>query len=211
MAPLSRFADTAANDGALTLLSSTDLPIAAKTMAASGLAAASRVVLLPLDTWETMKQVRGRDGLTHLIARTRSNPFSLWQGTVGVVGATSVAHFSWFYTHNKLCEKLEMQRRGPRRHLWNAAIGVASAVACDICANSLYVLKTIRQTSPQQITYTSAAKQVIHQEGLVGLFGRGLRTKVAASCVQSALFTVGWKAFTEFLENRSRDGHYNSV
>merc|ERR1719324_2328287 len=47
-APVSRFGDTAANDGALAALEHTSLPTAAKTMCASGCAAGFRVFLMPI-------------------------------------------------------------------------------------------------------------------------------------------------------------------
>merc|ERR550517_883575 len=62
-APVSRFGDTAANDGALAALEHTSLPTAAKTMCASACAAAFRVILMPIDAWKTTKQVEGADGL----------------------------------------------------------------------------------------------------------------------------------------------------
>merc|ERR1719343_988432 len=46
-APVSRFGDTAANDGALAALEHTELPTAAKTMVASACAAGFRVFLMP--------------------------------------------------------------------------------------------------------------------------------------------------------------------
>jgi hypothetical protein len=53
--PLSRFGDTAANTGVLTLLNSLpatqELPVGAKTVAASGAAAGFRIVLMPVDTY----------------------------------------------------------------------------------------------------------------------------------------------------------------
>ena len=51
---MSRFGDTAANTGVLTLLnnvdSTKDLPVAAKTLAASAAAAGWRIFLMPVDT-----------------------------------------------------------------------------------------------------------------------------------------------------------------
>merc|ERR1719213_1172581 len=47
-APMARFGDTAANDGALAALEHTTLPTAAKTMCASGCAAGFRVFLMPI-------------------------------------------------------------------------------------------------------------------------------------------------------------------
>merc|ERR1719229_2087475 len=65
-APVSRFGDTAANDGALAALEYTQLPTAVKTMAASACAAGFRVFLMPIDAWKTTKQVEGADGLQKL-------------------------------------------------------------------------------------------------------------------------------------------------
>ena len=52
--PMSRFGDTAANTGVLTLLdnveSTKDLPVAAKTVCASAAAAGWRIFLMPVDT-----------------------------------------------------------------------------------------------------------------------------------------------------------------
>ena len=64
--PLSRFGDTAANTGVLTLLDSYEstrsLPVAVKTVAASATAATWRVALMPIDTLKTVMQVgRGRE------------------------------------------------------------------------------------------------------------------------------------------------------
>ena len=60
--PLSRFGDTAANAGMLALLDSYDstskLPIAIKTLTASGAAAAFRIVLMPVDALKTTLQAR---------------------------------------------------------------------------------------------------------------------------------------------------------
>lgn len=52
--PMSRFGDTAANAGVLSLLNSSEstrnLPVFAKTMAASSAAASWRIFLMPVDT-----------------------------------------------------------------------------------------------------------------------------------------------------------------
>ena len=55
--PLSRFGDTAANTGTLAALDAfemtADLPVAAKTVAASVAAALFRIILMPIDTVKT--------------------------------------------------------------------------------------------------------------------------------------------------------------
>merc|ERR1719238_2274725 len=81
-APVSRFGDTAANDGALAALEHTTLPTASKTMAASACAAGFRVFLMPVDAWKTTKQVEGKEGLRLLIEKSKKHPTALWQGSL---------------------------------------------------------------------------------------------------------------------------------
>jgi hypothetical protein len=198
-APVSRFGDTAANDGALAALEHTELPTAVKTMAASGCAAGFRVFLMPIDAWKTTKQVEGEDGLKKLIAKTKKHPTALWQGAVGAMTATWVGHYPWFYTNNQLREVLPQFDFTYGKYVRNAVIGFASAAVSDTCSNSLRVLKTTVQTSTEPIGYMAAAQQITAKEGYAGLFGRGLKTRILTNGVQGALFTIGWKAFAEML------------
>ena len=70
---------------------------------------------------------------------------------------------------------------------------VSAACVSDCVSNSIRVLKTTRQTSPTTLTYREAARQVIEQDGVRGLFGRGLKTRLATNALQAAIFTVVWK------------------
>lgn len=197
-APVSRFGDTAANDGALTALEFVDIPVAAKTAVASACAAGFRVFLMPVDAWKTTKQVEGAEGLKKLIEKTKKHPTALWQGAVGAMTATWVGHYPWFYTNNQLQTSLPQFDFTFGKYVRNAFIGFGSAAISDTCSNSLRVLKTRVQTSLTPISYKDAAQEIIASEGMVGLFGRGLKTRIITNGVQGALFTIGWKAFAEF-------------
>merc|ERR1719454_2443856 len=197
-APVSRFGDTAANDGALAALEHTTLPTAAKTMCASAAAASFRVVLMPVDAWKTTKQVEGKEGLQKLIEKSKKHPTALWQGAGGAMAATWVGHYPWFYTNNQLRESLPQFDFAYGKYVRNAVIGFYSAAVSDTCSNSLRVLKTTKQTSLNQVTYMDCAKDIIAKDGLVGLFGRGLKTRILTNGIQGALFTIGWRAFSEF-------------
>jgi len=198
-APVSRFGDTAANDGALAGLEHTTLPTAVKTMAASGCAAGFRVFLMPIDAWKTTKQVEGKDGLKRLIEKTKKHPTALWQGAVGAMTATWVGHYPWFYTNNQLREVLPPFEFRFGKYVRNAVIGFASAAVSDTISNSLRVLKTTRQTALEPVGYMESAKQIIEKEGYAGLFGRGLGTRILTNGIQGALFTIGWKAIAEMM------------
>lgn len=198
-APVARFGDTAANDGALAALEHTELPTAAKTMCASATAAGFRVVLMPIDAWKTTKQVEGKEGLQKLIEKSKKHPTALWQGAVGAMTATWVGHYPWFYTNNQLRESLPAFDFAYGKYVRNAVIGFASAAVSDTCSNSLRVLKTTRQTMLVPKSYADCAKEIIEKDGIAGLFGRGLKTRILTNGVQGALFTIGWRAIAEFL------------
>lgn len=198
-APVARFGDTAANDGALAALEHTELPTAVKTMAASMSAAGFRVFLMPIDAWKTTKQVEGADGLKKLMEKTKKHPTALWQGAVGAMTATWVGHYPWFYTNNQLQAGLPTFDFTYGKYVRNAVIGFASAAVSDTCSNSLRVLKTTRQTALEPVSYMESAKLIIEKEGYAGLFGRGLKTRIITNGVQGAMFTIGWKAISEYL------------
>merc|ERR1719191_1720483 len=198
-APVSRFGDTAANDGALAALEHTELPTALKTMVASACAAGFRVFLMPVDAWKTTKQVEGEKGLKLLIEKSKKHPTALWQGAVATMSATWVGHYPWFFTNNQLREVLPAFDFAYGKYVRNAVIGFASAAVSDTCSNSLRVLKTTRQTALVPVSYMEAANEIISKEGVAGLFGRGLGTRILTNGVQGALFTIGWKAIAEML------------
>jgi len=198
-APVSRFGDTAANDGALAALEHTSLPTAAKTMIASAGAAGFRVFLMPIDAWKTTKQVEGADGLKKLMEKTKKHPSALWQGALGAMSATWVGHYPWFYTNNQLRESLPQFDFAYGKYVRNAVIGFASAAVSDTLSNSLRVLKTTRQTALEPVGYMESAKQIIAADGYAGLFGRGLKTRIATNGIQGAMFTIGWRAISEHL------------
>jgi hypothetical protein len=98
--PLSRFGDTAANAGVLTLLnesaSTRDLPIAVKTACASAAAGGFRIFLMPVDALKTNMQVEGTQGIPKLMAKVRAGgPSVLYHGAIAAAVATWAGHFPW--------------------------------------------------------------------------------------------------------------------
>eukprot|EP00927_Polykrikos_kofoidii_P054455 TRINITY_DN48868_c0_g1_i1.p1 TRINITY_DN48868_c0_g1~~TRINITY_DN48868_c0_g1_i1.p1 ORF type:complete len:290 (+),score=21.66 TRINITY_DN48868_c0_g1_i1:165-1034(+) len=202
LAPLTRFGDVAANEGALALFQGTTLPMPVKTAVGSLIAASGRAIVMPLDSWKTNKQVQGVDGLKQLGVKFRKHPFAPWHGALGSVSAALVGNYPWFVTNNFLRQHLPQLDIQNGRHVRNAAIGFASSFVSDTCSNSLRVLKTFRQTSMEPVSYAEAARIIIAQDGYRGLFGRGLKTRIATKGVQGATFTVGWQSLQGLLEQK---------
>jgi len=199
--PMSRFCDTSANTGVLTLMSQhptlSKMPSAAQSVFASATAASMRILLMPIDTVKTTLQVEGKGGLQLLRQKAKASPLALWHGSMGACTATFVGHYPWFATYNLLQSKLPQQDTTMKKLGRNAAIGFTSSVVSDCFSNSLRVVKTYRQTSSEKISYAQCAKNVVEAEGLMGLFGRGLRTRILANGTQGLMFSVLWKYFDE--------------
>merc|ERR1712032_1133637 len=169
----SRFGDTAANVGMLTLLNSNpstkDLPTPVKTFAASSAASAWRVVLMPLDTIKTIMQVEGKEGIPKLRAKIKTGgPRVMWHGAMGAMGATFAGHYPWFATYNTIDELWQPVPKETLPKLGRAAcMGFCASVVSDTVSNSIRVMKTYRQTSEVPISY----REVALMQGPLSRFG----------------------------------------
>lgn len=205
--PMSRFGDTAANAGVLTLLNESDttrgMPIALKTALASAAAGCWRIFLMPVDALKTTMQVEGAGGASKLAAKVRlGGPSVLYHGALAAAAATWAGHYPWFFTYNTLNAKLPQYDDLPRKLVRSAVIGFTASAISDTVSNSIRVVKTTKQTSSVPITYPEVVRQVIASDGLLGLFGRGLKTKILANGLQGLLFSVLW---------RLGQDHYNRI
>jgi hypothetical protein len=196
-APLSRFGDTAANMGVLAWFQQSHYhttPMAVQTAVASTVAAGFRILLMPLDTMKTTLQVEGAHGRALLREKIQQQGISaLYHGSLAASAATFVGHYPWFVTYNYLQSRLSrpLPTDNHTRLLRNAFIGFVSAAASDICSNALRVIKTTRQTA-SSASYPTIVRSIVEKEGLLGLFGRGLKTKLLTNGVQGMLFSVCW-------------------
>lgn len=205
--PLSRFGDTAANTGVLTFMNSMEetreMPTFFKSACASLAASSWRIFLMPIDTTKTILQVEGAKGLNVLGNKIKKGgPLVLYHGGLGAAGATYVGHLPWFGTFNYLNATLPKGDTPFMELARNAACGFTASVVSDTCSNSVRVLKTTKQTFATSITYREAAKHVIEKDGVLGLFGRGLRTRILANGIQGMMFSVLWKYFERKLNER---------
>lgn len=196
--PLSRFGDTAANEGIMSLFDSTPEMKATPTFiktAVAGLGAASwRIFLMPIDTLKTTLQVEGKEGLRLLTSKISTRgPTVLYHGALAASSASFVGFYPWFLTFNSLQESIPKPDSLPMQLGRNAMIGFISSSISDTCSNSIRVVKTYRQTSSEVVSYPEAVKNIVAKEGLVGLFGRGLQTRIMANGMQGAMFAVAWK------------------
>lgn len=207
LAPVSRFGDTAANELAIYSLNNTQVPMWAKTACASATAAAFRLLVMPLDSWKVMKQVHGDRGLKRLLEKARKHPTAFWHGGAGSFASHCLGHYPFFLTQNTLKEHLPEFNFAHGKHVRFAVIGFASAVVSDSICNPVRVLKVNRQTADKPISYMDAFRSIVEKEGVSGLWGRGLKTRVISNGIQGALFTVMWRSFAESLDGAVGSSH----
>jgi len=200
--PLSRFGDTAANAGVVALLEAypltSSLPMPIKSAGGSIVAGIWRIFLTPIDSFKTALQVGGDAGNEIIMKRIKlEGPSALYQGALASAVATIVGHFPWYLTYNTLSEKIPAASDDDLllQLLRAAFIGFCASTVSDCCSNSLRVLKTTKQTSEKQISYLETFQIVIEKDGIGGLFGRGLQTRLVVNGMQGSLFSVLWKLF----------------
>jgi len=200
--PLSRFGDTAANTGIMTLMDATestrDLSVGIKTIAASASAACFRIFLMPIDTVKTTMQVTGKFSNVVTKVKTSGIPV-LYHGSLAAASATFVGHYPWFFTYNFLSEKIPKQDTQLGELGRRALMGFCSSAVSDTCSNSIRVVKVYKQSSTEAITYPQVVRQVIAESGVTGLMFRGLETKIFSNGLQGILFSILWKHFEEVL------------
>jgi hypothetical protein len=237
--PLTRFGDTAANVGILSLLESIpltqSLPLPIKTLCGSVAAGLWRILLMPIDTSKTSLQVEGSKGLQKLYESTMEyGPGVLYRGSLAQAAATAVGHFPWFLTYNffndiiPMVDATTLSVQDPNTLMLlslgrSALLGLLASCVSDCSSNSLRVIKTTKQTAQlndmgsvnmtstvsddtastksktNELTYLQVVQLIIEQDGIVGLFGRGLQTRLLTNAIQGAMFSVLWKYFQQQL------------
>lgn len=196
-APLSRFGDTASNALVLGVRSAAfpSVPIGAATGLGSFCGAAFRVVITPIDTCKTTLQTDGGKGWDMLKEKvSKSGITVLWYGWEGNYLANVVGGYPFFMTLNFMTAHVPEVEGVYMALVRHAFIGAVSATVSDVTSNSIRVMKTKKQTSPDpNMGYIKAMREVIDSDGVLGFMLRGLDTRIFTNILQGAFFTVLWR------------------
>ena len=180
-----------------------NLNIGVKTGIASGVASSMEYKFMPLDTIKTMLQVSERKkGITCIEKKYKmGGPSIFYHGAFGAFGATYMGYFPWYYTFNLLNEKIpEYKDNELKRLSRNATIGFSASVVSDCTSNSMRVIKTSKQSYYRPISYIGIINKIIEKDGIIGLMGRGLKTRILSNALQGMMFSVLWKFFMDKME-----------
>ena len=138
--------------------------------------------------------------MAKLMAKARATgPSAFFHGYIAAATATFVGHYPWFFVYNYLSDVLPRGTDTVSKLGRSALIGFCASAISDTCSNSIRVIKVYKQANVEHVSYPVALKRVIQEDGLVGLFGRGLSTKIVANGLQGLRFSVLWKLIDEKL------------
>ena len=124
---------------------------------------------------------------------------TFYQGSIAAAVATFVGHYPWFFTYNYLSEVLPRRTDTVGKLARSALIGFCASAVSDTCSNSIRVIKVYKQSNTEHVSYPEALRRVIKEDGIGGLMGRGLQTKILANGMQGLMFSVLWKLIDEQL------------
>lgn len=200
-APLARFVSTAANDGVHNLIQNLEWTKhwgpGKEVVVAACVVGFFRMILMPIDTSKTVLQIEGEKGFAKLMSQVKEGRIHLlYAGSFANAASSFISHYPWFYTYNKLSRNEVIKALFPWNTGRNAMIGFLSSIVSDTVANFMRVIKTTKQalSSTRVVTYAETISVILAADGLKGLFGRGLRTRIMANALQSVLFTVIWRS-----------------
>lgn len=200
-APLSRFGSIASNEGASVLvshISNDQLKMFLTTTIGSILACMWRIILMPVDTLKTVLQVDGIHGFHLVLERLilYRDYGALYQGSLATAIGAALAHYSWFLVYNGCYMIKKDIQQTWLDALINALIGLLASLFSDIICNPIRVLKTVKQSATtshsnlRRMTYMEALVYIYRRDGLFGLFGRGLASRVISNGIQSMIFNA---------------------
>lgn len=197
-APLSRFGDVAANEMVVSVFQivAPQIPVGISTFAASMSGASWRIFITPVDTCKTILQTDGDKGWALLKEKVGKNGlFTLWDGWAANYVANVVGNYPWFATMNVMSKNVPVPAGAFMKIVRNAFNGACASAVSDCVSNSIRVVKTKKQTHENaNIGYVAAAKEIVDSSGFYGLFFRGLETRIYTNILQTAFFTILWKA-----------------
>jgi hypothetical protein len=184
-----------------------DLPLPFETACGSAAAGLWRIVLMPIDASKTAMQVEGADGLQQLWGSvTERGPGVLYRGAFAQAAATAVGHFPWFLTYNFLNDRIPEVSASDDIFLSllrSAFLGLVASGVSDCTSNSLRVIKTTKQTAllgkddGKELSYGEVVAMILEEDGVLGLLGRGLKTRLLTNAIQGAMFSILWRYFQE--------------
>ncbi|VBB19022.1 hypothetical protein YASMINEVIRUS_1554 [Yasminevirus sp. GU-2018] len=198
--PMCRFGDILTNVGTVRYLNSNpetkDLSFSTKTFCGTLLAGVWRVGISPIDAVKNSLQVNGRNATKILRDKIKTHGMRvMYHGSPMTFMTCVTRDYPWFTTYNYLNLYFDTNHKNLTKTqsvVKNAFTGLVASGVTDALTNSLQIVKIIRQTQSDKISYQKIVEHVVQKDGVVGLFIRGLKTRLLTNGIQGMMFSVLW-------------------
>jgi hypothetical protein len=193
--PVAHFGSTFVQAGIVGLVSSSGHIVHGMqaTMLVAIMGAFWRILIAPLDTLKTTWQVHGTSAKKMFDRRLHvSGPSELWSGASALFFCQLMAKLPWWGVYNIIMQSWSQPSSPAMSMLRNGIAGMLAQMASDVATNSIRVLKVRRQATVEGQGYAADAEEIVNEEGVMGLFLRGLSGRIILGSLNGALFAVLW-------------------
>jgi hypothetical protein len=193
--PLATFGFTFVQSGIVGLVSTSGHVVQGLqvTLVVAILGALWRVLIAPLDTLKTTWQVHGSSAKKMFNRRLHvSGPTELWAGSYALFTCQLMAKLPWWGVYNLIMGFWSQPSSPTTLVIRNGLAGMLGQMASDGVTNSIRVLKVKRQATVEGEGYLADAEGIVQQDGVSGLFLRGLGGRLLLGSIHGAVFAVLW-------------------
>ena len=124
---------------------------------------------------------------------------TMYNGSIAAFSSTLIGHYPWFVTYNYLNIYIPENKNDSTidKLTKRASIGLCSSIVSDTSSNFVRVIKTIKQTSTNTLSYRETITNLYSKEGYNWVF-RGLKTKIITNGLNGIMFSITWRYFQDY-------------
>ena len=158
-----------------------------------------KLSLSPLDTISNSYQVNGyKLGKDYI--KKKYNIYgirSLYYGFTPNLGISFIGHYIWFSSYSYMDyyfqnDKNVINNNILNKNIKNGIIGFSSSVLSDLIVNPLRIIKTIKQSSKENLTYQEIIKNTFSNQIDKNIL-RGMYLRTFINAFNSSIYVILWK------------------
>lgn len=165
-----------------------------------------KLSLSPLDTISNSYQVNGnRLGKEYI--KNKYNKYgikSLYYGFTPNLAISFIGHYIWFSSYSYMDYYLQndknlLNNNILNKNITNGIIGFSSSVLSDLVVNPLRIIKTIKQSNKDNITYSEIISNTFSNQIDKNVL-RGMYLRTFINAFNSSIYVILWKKIESLLK-----------
>lgn len=160
-----------------------------------------KLSLSPLDTISNSYQVNG-DKLGKEYIKNKYKKYgikSLYYGFTPNLAISFIGHYIWFSSYSYMDYYLQNDKNVLNKNITNGIIGFSSSVLCDLVVNPLRIIKTIKQSNIDNITYSKIISNTFSNQIDKNVL-RGMYLRTFINAFNSSVYVILWKKIESLLK-----------